>query len=106
MQTPLRLAVPLVLAAVLAAPVAHAEAGAEADQGLSLMQEGARLILRQMMRDMGPQISQMESLARILGDWEQYELPEVLPNGDILIRRKPPTPPGLQVPTEDGEIDL
>ena len=31
-----------------------------------------------------------------------YEPPVILPNGDILIRRKPATLP----PPEDGEIDL
>ncbi|MCR8722976.1 AAA+ family ATPase [Frigidibacter sp. ROC022] len=105
MSSPFRLTLPIALAAALAAPVAHADG--DADEGLDLMQEGAKMIFRHMMRDMGPQISQMESLARILGDWEQYEMPEVLPNGDILIRRKPPgVPPGLQGPPGEGEIDL
>ena len=37
-----------------------------------------------------------------LGTPDQYEAPEVLPNGDILIRRKPQPLP----PPKEGEIDL
>jgi len=39
---------------------------------------------------------------RNLGTPDQYETPEILPNGDILIRRKPQPLP----PPRDGEIDL
>ncbi len=37
-----------------------------------------------------------------LGTPDEYEMPEVLPNGDILIRRKPKPLP----PPQEGEIDL
>lgn len=44
---------------------------------------------------------ELENL-RKFGTPDQYEMPEVLPNGDILIRRKPQPLP----PPRDGEIDL
>jgi hypothetical protein len=37
-------------------------------------------------------------------DWSVYEAPEMLPNGDIIIRRKPDAPPPEVAP--DGAIDL
>jgi len=37
-----------------------------------------------------------------LGSPDEYEAPEILPNGDILIRRKPQPLP----PPKDGEVDL
>ena len=40
----------------------------------------------QLRADWGPKF---EELMDELGDWSNYESPEVLPNGDIIIRRKP-----------------
>jgi len=42
----------------------------------------------------------MGSLAELLGDYSGWHMPEVLPNGDILIRRRNQTPP-----PEDQEVD-
>lgn len=36
----------------------------------------------------------LSDLADMLGDLSRWEAPEVLPNGDILIRRRPDVPPG------------
>lgn len=44
---------------------------------------------------------ELENL-RKFGTPDQYEMPEILPNGDILIRRKPQPLP----PPREGEIDL
>jgi hypothetical protein len=44
-----------------------------------------------------------ESLLALMDDIGNYQPPERLPNGDILIRRKPDRP--LPPPAE-GEIDL
>lgn len=69
------------------------------------MEEGAKLILRQMMSDMKPAMRDMgqalddmrdelgpamQELARLMGDMSAYEMPQVMPNGDIIIRRKGP----------------
>lgn len=93
----------LALALILTAGTAPAQ---QRDEGIDLMQEGAKIILRSLLRDMGPQISQMQELARTLGDFDQYQMPEVLPNGDVLIRRKVPLMPRRLDPPEEGEIDL
>jgi len=43
--------------------------------------------LRGFLSEMGPALGE---IAREIEDWSLYELPEILPNGDILIRRKSP----------------
>lgn len=43
-------------------------------------------------------------LAANLEDLPQYEAPVILPNGDILIRRKPDAPAAPEDPSEDGEV--
>lgn len=51
----------------------------------------------------------MEQLADKMSELNAYEAPEVLPNGDILIRRKPDAPEEpSDVPqaNPDGSIDL
>jgi hypothetical protein len=44
----------------------------------------------------------------MIGDFQNYEAPVKLPNGDILIRRKPDAPvtPLAPRPGPNGEIDL
>lgn len=67
-------------------------------KGFSLMQEGTKLMLRGMMAQMEPKMRDlMATLVTLMGDLSAYEAPEVLPNGDIIIRRKiplVPVPPG------------
>lgn len=109
------LALSLCLATPLAAQETPATPGAEAeedlDQGLSLLGEGARLLFRGLMSEMEPaldgmaeQLKAMEpvlrSLAEMIGDVRNYEAPVKLPNGDILIRRRP------DMPAPDAEIEL
>lgn len=100
-------------------PAAPPEPGAEAEQGLSLMERGAAILLRSMIDQMRPELDRMgdemalalrdmqpalQELARMIGDIRNYEPPEVLPNGDIIIRRKRPAPPPL--PGNESEIEL
>ncbi|MCR9126697.1 MAG: hypothetical protein NXH82_11275 [Rhodobacteraceae bacterium] len=49
----------------------------------------ARPALRDFLNEMGPAL---EGILAEIEDWSRYEPPEILPNGDILIRRKPDTP--------------
>jgi hypothetical protein len=84
---------------------------ADTDKGLSLLEEGAGLLLRGMMSDMEPAMQDMakafaeaepmlRELMAMMDDLTNYHAPEVLPNGDILIRRK------LAVEMDAPEIDL
>lgn len=66
--------------------------------GLSMMGEGARMVLKGMLDEMGPA---WDDLMRLFDDLNAYQPPEVLPNGDIIIRRKVP------LATEDeGATDI
>lgn len=103
---------------------------AEEDQGLTLMERGAQMFLEGILKEMEPAIEEFGGLADEVGpalrqfademgpklidllgeieDWSVYQPPEVLPNGDIIIRRKPEhplVPP--ETPTEPApQIDL
>ena len=114
----------IILAALLAAAPATAQ---EAEDGPGLMERGAQLFLRGLMQEMGPALDELEGLAQemepairdfadqmgpalrgLMGevqDWSVYHPPEMLPNGDIILRRKEPleVPPD---PPDEGEIEL
>lgn len=106
----------LFLAAALAltSPAVLAqEAPPPADEAPSLMERGAELFLRGLMNEMEPSLREMEGalkemqpevqkLLDLMGDIRNYEMPEKLPNGDILIRRKPTLP----APPKEGEVEL
>jgi len=117
---------PLALIALLAAPVQAEDTPApDAREGLSLMEEGAKLLLRGLMREVEPAMDDLRGMAEgmepalrqfvdemgpamadiigKMGDITQYHPPEMLPNGDIILRRKTPLLP--EVP-EQGEVDL
>jgi len=100
---------PFALITVLATP-----ALAEEDRGLSIMERGAQMFFEGLLKEMEPAIEEFSGLADQMGpalrqfademgpkltellndveDWSVYEAPEVLPNGDIIIRRKPDVP--------------
>ncbi len=86
------------------------------DEGVGLLQRGAEMILRGIARDMEPKLEALGSelggmlsaiqpalrdLAAMIDDVRNYEAPEMLPNGDIIIRRRLVLPP-----VADGETDL
>ena len=84
----------------------------ETERGLSLMEQGAKLFMEGIMREMEPAIDELEKFADevepklkdfaeqmgpalrdLMGevkDWSAYHPPEVLPNGDIILRKKTP----------------
>ncbi|MFG5381824.1 AAA+ family ATPase [Yoonia sp. R2-816] len=99
----------------------------EVQEGFNLMEEGARMLMRGLMSEMEPAISELrgslEDMAPVIGefaremgpaftellsqvdDFRHYQAPEFLPNGDIIIRRDPDAP--IWMPdSETGEIEL
>lgn len=106
------LALSLCLTPALAQDAAPVPSG-EVQDGFSLMEEGARLLLKGLMssmepamEDMGHALSEMEPALRdlmaMMGDIGNYHAPEKLGNGDIIIRRKQPS----ELPPAGPEIDL
>ncbi|MFN3642149.1 MAG: AAA+ family ATPase [Gemmobacter sp.] len=93
-----------------------AEPRGDMGEGMELLGEGARLLLRGLMAEMEPALRGLgqdiaalrpvlEDLARMIGDVRNYHAPEMLPNGDIIIRRRPPLAP-TEPGAEPGEIEL
>ncbi|MWD27010.1 hypothetical protein E0K89_005920 [Aquicoccus sp. SCR17] len=105
---------PLCLCLALAAAPLHAQQDEEApsEDSLGLMEEGANLFMQGLMEGVGPALEELDRMAGEMRpairsfvaemgpalrdifskveDWSVYEAPEMLPNGDIIIRRKEP----------------
>ena len=112
----------LALALLLAAPAA-AQDLPEAAEPPSLMERGMTLFMEGLMREMEPALRDLEDLSRDaqplferlegelgealrdLGGLGAYDLPEILPNGDIILRRKEPLPDDVER-NPDGSVDL
>ncbi|WP_298846994.1 hypothetical protein [uncultured Ruegeria sp.] len=116
-----------VISAVLCAPAA-----AQEDNGKSLMEQGAELFFEGLRKEMEPALDELLDLADEFGpamqsflqemgpalvelgaeikDWSAYEVPEILPNGDIIIRKKPdedsPTPNEQDEEAPEGATDI
>jgi hypothetical protein len=73
----------------------------EEERGRDLMAEALRLFMQGFMAEMEPAIEDLELFLR---DLNAYHPPEVLPNGDIIIRRK--TPLEREAEGEGGEVEL
>lgn len=87
-----------------------------------MMEDGIELFLDGLRREMAPAMDNLRDLAEQMGpslrsfleemgpafadlleevkDWSSYHAPEVLPNGDILIRKKTPSVPEPETETE------
>jgi hypothetical protein len=72
------------------------------DRGATLLDQGAQLLLKGLLDQVTPAL---KDLGRQIGDLSDYYMPEILPNGDILIRRKVPLTPLLPGTPGNG-IDL
>ena len=88
----------LPLALILATSAATAEEDGGLRDGFGLIQEGTRLLLRGLMDEIEPGLRELHDR---IGDLSTYHPPEVLPNGDILLRRRvplePEDPPGEEI---------
>lgn len=85
---------------------------AQDSDGKSLMERGAELFMEGLRKEMEPALDDFLGLADQIGpamqsflqemgpalaeiaaqveDWSTYEAPEILPNGDIILRKKQP----------------
>lgn len=112
----MRHVLPLALSLSLAAGAAPAQEAPEGpvDEGLSLMEEGAQLLLRGLMDEVAPAMEDLSAmvegmspaltafvsemgpaLADVLGridSLSHYEAPVILENGDIILRRRADAP--------------
>ncbi|MCV6592902.1 MAG: hypothetical protein OIF48_08130 [Silicimonas sp.] len=79
---------------------AAAPALAEEEAGRDLMSEALRLFMRGLIQEMDPAIEGLEGL---LDEFPGYHPPEVMPNGDIIIRKRQPGEPQVG---EGGEVEL
>jgi len=108
---------------LFSAPPATAQEG---EDGRSLMEEGAQLFWDGLRRELGPALESLRdrademepalrdfaermgpALADLLekiDDLSAYHPPEMLPNGDIILRRK--TPQEMQDEAPEGEIEI
>ncbi len=95
------------------------------NEGLGLMERGAQMFMEGILREMEPAMRDLEGLAQdmqpalrsfvdqmgpaiadLMGridDLSNYHPPEILPNGDIIIRRKTPLEDEI-APGEEIEI--
>lgn len=100
-------------------------ATAQEQEPPSLMQRGAEMFFEGLRLEMAPALDDLQDLAEQAGpsllnfmtemgpaftdlldqveDWSRYSAPEILPNGDIIIRRKLGTAPEEST---EGEIDI
>ncbi len=96
------------IALLLALAAVPATAQEPEPEGRGLMGRGAELMMRRLLEEVAPEIGDLGTamglLEGVIGSLGDYEAPEILPGGDILIRRKretaPPVEPG------DGEVEL
>lgn len=94
-----------IFSAALVTLITALPVSAQQDDGSSLMEEGTRQFLEGLLRQMEPALEGMSefieemgpAMAKVLSqieDWSVYEAPEILENGDIIIRRKQEKDPG------------
>ncbi len=82
----------LTAAALIAfSPAAEAQDSewSEFEKLLEQFSEESRTFLQNWLTEITPML---ESLSEKIDDLSHYEAPEVMPNGDIIIRRKPDAP--------------
>jgi hypothetical protein len=86
--------------ALMAVMSANPTAAQDEDSGTSMMERGAQEFLEGLLLEMEPAWRELQAFMDAMGpamidlmeqvkDWSVYEPPEILGNGDIIIRRKP-----------------
>lgn len=97
------------------APDAAEDGPSLMERGLSLFFEGFSQEMEPALTEMGKALEQLgptvapalEKLMAMVDDMTNYEMPEMMENGDIIIRRKPDAPP-VEPPAapSEGEVEL
>jgi hypothetical protein len=89
-------------------PEAEAEGPSLMERGLSLFFEGFQQELEPALDGMAGALTEMkpalDELMAMVDDITNYSMPEMLENGDIIMRRKPDAPP-VEPPAASG-VDL
>lgn len=114
----------IVLSTALPVPAQEVEPDGEGlmERGFRMFMDGLREEMEPALRDLeglaqdaAPFLREMQrSLGEVVEDFDAYAAPEVLPNGDIIIRRKTPLEAPEDVPrtgpdampNDEGSIDL
>lgn len=88
-------------AALMAGPATAQDSSDDISEGMDLLQQGTMLLLQGLMAELAPALSDLEDS---ISDLNMYHAPEILPNGDIIIRRRQPEA-DQDVPS-DGDVEL
>lgn len=110
---PLALALCMALSLPAAAQTAEQSPLPE-DRPEDLLDRGAKLFLRGLLQEMQPHLDEMakmvtelepvmREMARMVDDVRNYDTPRLLPNGDILIPRRPGAPPSPLLENRPGD---
>jgi hypothetical protein len=84
---------PMTLAILLLAAPAGAqeeETNPDLREGAEMMSEAFRLLLDGLSKEVEPLTEAWRDMLQDLEELPEYEKPEMLPNGDIILRRKVP----------------
>lgn len=99
---------------LLAAVLALTLAGPAPAQSLFGDRQGLLDLLDELQTEIAPYLDELgarldpylSELREMLGDLTGWERPELLPNGDILIRRRPPPPDQPEAPPVTDPFEL
>ena len=85
--------------------------GNRLSEGWGLLSEGSRLLLEGLADEMRPLVDEhlipmIAALGELIDDVALYELPERLPNGDIIIRRRVTEPEADDEGAPSDPVDL
>ena len=112
---------PLALSPLSPASIAGAQEAPPSKESSRLIEDGAQLLLKGLLKEMEPALDdmaraldearplleelgpQLSQLIEIMGDIRYYDKPIVLPNGDIIMRRRADAPPFNPKPLFDSK---
>jgi hypothetical protein len=116
------------LAIAVSLTIGPAAAQDTAPEGESLMERGMDLFFEGLRKEMSPALDNLRGLAEEFGpsmrsfmqemgpafgsildevkDWSSYHPPEMMPNGDIILRKKTDPEPTPTDPPPPGQTDI